>query len=88
MPANGLTVAPNQVLNLITVCPRPEGLNFQDLENQLQHMTVASIKQAVDFLSKEGHIYSTVDDDHLKATNAEQLDLIDSTLTKRGTHCI
>lgn len=44
MPANGLTVAQNQVLNLITVCPRPEGLNFQDLENQLQHD--CSINQA------------------------------------------
>ncbi|XP_062961628.1 replication protein A 32 kDa subunit isoform X2 [Cynocephalus volans] len=61
----------NQVLNLIKVCPRPEGLNFQDLKNQLQHMTVASIKQAVDFLSNEGHIYSTVDDDHFKSTDAE-----------------
>ncbi|XP_059858373.1 replication protein A 32 kDa subunit isoform X2 [Delphinus delphis] len=71
MPTNGLTVAQNQVLNLIKACPRPEGLNFQDLKNQLQHMTVPSIKQAVDFLSNEGHIYSTVDDDHFKSTDAE-----------------
>ena len=67
--ANGLTVVQNQVLNLIKACPRPEGLNFQDLKNQLQHMSVASIKLAVDFLSKEGHIYSTVDDDHFKSTD-------------------
>uniref|UniRef100_A0A8C6QH71 Replication protein A 32 kDa subunit n=1 Tax=Nannospalax galili TaxID=1026970 RepID=A0A8C6QH71_NANGA len=71
MPANGLTVTQNQVLNLIKACPRPEGLNFQDLRKQLQHMPVASIKQAVDFLSNEGHIYSTVDDDHFKSTDAE-----------------
>ncbi|XP_037596641.1 replication protein A 32 kDa subunit [Cebus imitator] len=71
MPANGLTVAQNQVLNLIKACPRPEGLNFQDLKNQLKHMSVPSIKQAVDFLSNEGHIYSTVDDDHFKSTDAE-----------------
>uniref|UniRef100_A0A8I5THG0 Replication protein A2 n=1 Tax=Pongo abelii TaxID=9601 RepID=A0A8I5THG0_PONAB len=71
MPANGLTVAQNQVLNLIKACPRPEGLNFQDLKNQLKHMSVSSVKQAVDFLSNEGHIYSTVDDDHFKSTDAE-----------------
>lgn len=71
MPANGLTVVQNQVLNLIKACPRPEGLNFQDLRSQLQHMPVASIKQAVDFLCNEGHIYSTVDDDHFKSTDAE-----------------
>ena len=71
IPANGLTVAQNQALNLIKACPRPEGLNFQDLKNQLQHMSVASIKLAVDFLSNEGHIYSTVDDDHFKSTDTE-----------------
>ncbi|GAB1289020.1 Replication protein A 32 kDa subunit [Apodemus speciosus] len=71
MPANGLTVVQNQVLNLIKACPRPEGLNFQDLRSQLQHMPVPSIKQAVDFLCNEGHIYSTVDDDHFKSTDAE-----------------
>lgn len=71
MPVNGLTAIQNQVLNLIKACPRPEGLNFQDLKNQLQHMSVSSVKQAVDFLSNEGHIYSTVDDDHFKSTDAE-----------------
>uniref|UniRef100_A0A4W2F9L7 Replication protein A C-terminal domain-containing protein n=1 Tax=Bos indicus x Bos taurus TaxID=30522 RepID=A0A4W2F9L7_BOBOX len=71
IPANGLTVAQNQVLNLIKACPRPEGLNLQNLKNQLQHMSVASIKLAVDFLSNEEHIYSTVDDDHFKSTDAE-----------------
>ncbi|XP_069333641.1 replication protein A 32 kDa subunit isoform X1 [Eulemur rufifrons] len=71
IPANGLTAAQNQVLNLIKACPRPEGLNFYDLKNQLKHMSVPSIKQALDFLSNEGHIYSTVDDDHFKSTDAE-----------------
>ena len=71
IPANGLTVAQNQVLNSIQACLRPVRLNFQDLKNQLQHMSVASIKLAVDFLSNEGHIYSTVDDDHFKSTDAE-----------------
>uniref|UniRef100_A0A2K5M2D5 Replication protein A C-terminal domain-containing protein n=1 Tax=Cercocebus atys TaxID=9531 RepID=A0A2K5M2D5_CERAT len=76
MPANGLTVAQNQVLNLIKVCPRPEGLNFQDLKNQIKCMSVSSIKQAMDFLSNKGHIYSTVDDGHFKSTDAEKLELI------------
>ncbi|KAM9039100.1 replication protein A 32 kDa subunit [Sarcophilus harrisii] len=71
MPANGLTVTQNQVLNLIKACPRPEGMNFQDLKSQLHNLNVSVIKQAVDFLSNEGHIYSTVDDDHFKSTDAE-----------------
>ena len=68
IPANGLMY---QLLNLIKACPRTEGLNFQDLKNQLQHMSVASTKLAVDFLSNEEHIYSTVDDDHFKSTDTE-----------------
>lgn len=43
-------------------CPKPEEMNVQDLKNQL--MTAASIQEAMDFLSKEGHIHSTVDDDY------------------------
>nr|XP_026247377.1 replication protein A 32 kDa subunit [Urocitellus parryii] len=39
-----LSKSNSQVLNLIKACPRPEGLNFQDLRTQLQHMPVASIK--------------------------------------------
>uniref|UniRef100_A0A2K6SQV2 Replication protein A C-terminal domain-containing protein n=1 Tax=Saimiri boliviensis boliviensis TaxID=39432 RepID=A0A2K6SQV2_SAIBB len=37
------------------------------------HMILSkgSSQQAVDFLSNEGHIYSTVDDDHFKSTDAE-----------------
>ncbi|XP_072465646.1 replication protein A 32 kDa subunit isoform X1 [Notamacropus eugenii] len=71
MPANGLTATQNQVLNLIKACPRPEGMNFQDLKSQLHNLNVSVIKQVVDFLSNEGHIYSTVDDDHFKSTDAE-----------------
>ncbi|KAK2098314.1 DNA-directed RNA polymerase I subunit rpa2 [Saguinus oedipus] len=71
MPAKGLTVAPNQVLNFIKSCPRPEELDFQDLKNQLKHMSLSSIKQAVDFLSNEGRISPTVDDYHFKSTDAE-----------------
>uniref|UniRef100_A0A2I3GZ66 Replication protein A 32 kDa subunit n=1 Tax=Nomascus leucogenys TaxID=61853 RepID=A0A2I3GZ66_NOMLE len=59
------------VLNLIKGCPRPKELNFQDLKNQLDHMSVSSTNQAVDFLSNGGHSYSTVDDYHFKSTNAE-----------------
>ncbi|KAJ8775528.1 hypothetical protein J1605_016289 [Eschrichtius robustus] len=73
MPAHGLTVAQNQVLHLVKACPRPEGLNFEDLRNQLQRMTVASSKQAVDILSKERYVCSTVDADHFKPTDAEKL---------------
>ncbi|XP_038613987.1 replication protein A 32 kDa subunit [Tachyglossus aculeatus] len=70
-PTNGLTLHQSQVLNLIKAYPKPEGLSFQELRSQLPSLNASVIKQAVDFLSNEGHIYSTVDDEHFKSTDAE-----------------
>ncbi|NXO78262.1 RFA2 protein, partial [Sitta europaea] len=71
LPVNGLTAHQSQVLNLIKSCHVPEGVSLQDLKLQLHSMSMSTIKQAVEFLSSEGHIYSTVDDDHYKSTDAE-----------------
>ncbi|XP_027549857.1 replication protein A 32 kDa subunit isoform X1 [Neopelma chrysocephalum] len=71
LPVNGLTAHQSQVLNLIKSCPVPEGMSLQELKLQLRSMSMSTIKQAVEFLSSEGHIYSTVDDDHYKSTDAE-----------------
>ncbi|XP_010022937.1 PREDICTED: replication protein A 32 kDa subunit [Nestor notabilis] len=71
LPVNGLTAHQTQVLNLIKNCPVPEGMSLQELSVQLQNVSMSTIKQAVEFLSSEGHIYSTVDDDHYKSTDAE-----------------
>ncbi|KAM9255878.1 replication protein A 32 kDa subunit [Cariama cristata] len=71
LPVNGLTAHQSQVLNLIKNCPVPEGMSLQELKLQLHNMSMSTIKQAVEFLSSEGHIYSTVDDDHYKSTDAE-----------------
>ncbi|NXI64834.1 RFA2 protein, partial [Anseranas semipalmata] len=71
LPVNGLTAHQSQVLNLIKNCPVPEGMSLQELKLQLHNVSMSTIKQAVEFLSSEGHIYSTVDDDHYKSTDAE-----------------
>ncbi|NXP13467.1 RFA2 protein, partial [Thinocorus orbignyianus] len=68
---NGLTAHQSQVLNLIKNCPIPEGMSIQELKAQLHNMSMSTIQQAVEFLSSEGHIYSTVDDDHFKSTDTE-----------------
>uniref|UniRef100_A0A8C5UL35 Replication factor A protein 2 n=1 Tax=Malurus cyaneus samueli TaxID=2593467 RepID=A0A8C5UL35_9PASS len=71
LPMNGLTAHQSQVLNLIKNCHLSEGLSLQDLKQQLHNMSMSTIKQAVEFLSSEGHIYSTVDDEHYRSTDAE-----------------
>uniref|UniRef100_A0A3P9ND95 Replication factor A protein 2 n=1 Tax=Poecilia reticulata TaxID=8081 RepID=A0A3P9ND95_POERE len=69
MVINGLSANQNQVLSLIKGCPDPQGISIQDLKQRLSGISIAVIKQAVEFLSNEGHIFSTIDEDHYKSTD-------------------
>ncbi|XP_029959089.1 replication protein A 32 kDa subunit [Salarias fasciatus] len=69
MAYNGLSANQNQVLSLIRGCPEPQGISIHDLRQRLSGMSVPVIKQAVEFLSNEGHIFSTIDEDHYKSTD-------------------
>ncbi|XP_030074880.1 replication protein A 32 kDa subunit [Microcaecilia unicolor] len=68
---NGLTPHQSQVLNLIRSYRGNEGMSFDELKKRLHGLNITAIKQAVEFLSNEGHIYSTVDEDHFKSTDAD-----------------
>ena len=35
---------------------------------QKQGISEADVKNAIDFLANEGHLYSTIDDEHFKST--------------------
>ncbi|AWO96272.1 putative replication protein A 32 kDa subunit isoform 2 [Scophthalmus maximus] len=69
MANNGLSANQNQVLSLIRSCPEPQGISLQDLKQRLSGISLVIIKQAVEFLSNEGHIFSTIDEDHYKSTD-------------------
>ncbi|XP_061573232.1 replication protein A 32 kDa subunit [Cololabis saira] len=66
---NGLSANQNQVLTLIRSCPDAQGISIQDLKQRLCGIGLPVIKQAVEFLSNEGHIFSTIDEDHFKSTD-------------------
>lgn len=71
MLVNGLSANQNQVLGLIKSCHEPQGISMQDLKQKLSTMSVNVIRQIVDFLSNEGHIFSTIDEDHFRSTDNE-----------------
>ncbi|XP_075052009.1 replication protein A 32 kDa subunit [Mixophyes fleayi] len=71
MQTNGLTPHQSQILNLIKSCKGSEGMGADDLKSRLHGMNANTIKQALEFLSNEGHIYSTVDEDHYKSTDGD-----------------
>ena len=44
-----------------------EGCSMSDIEAYLKgQLDVDGIKKTIDFLSSEGHIYPTIDDDHFQ----------------------
>ncbi|KAF7226860.1 replication protein A 32 kDa subunit [Nothobranchius furzeri] len=69
---NGLSANQNQVLSLIRGCPDPQGISVHDLRHRLSGISLPVIKQAVEFLSNEGHIFSTIDEDHYKSTDNDE----------------
>ncbi len=58
----------DMVYKMVSACQRDEGINRDELLTQLKaKMSRQDIDSSLDFLSGEGHIYSTIDDDHFKA---------------------
>ncbi|XP_003977145.2 replication protein A 32 kDa subunit [Takifugu rubripes] len=72
MANNGLSANQNQVLSLIRSCPYPQGISIQELKQRLSGIGLSVIKQVVEFLSNEGHIFSTIDEDHYKSTDNDE----------------
>ena len=49
---------------------RDEGVKIDVVAQQLNgRFTEAQVREAVEHLVNEGHLYSTIDDDHFKSTN-------------------
>lgn len=69
---SGLNPIQQQALNVIAGCRNDHGISVPDLIRAMsQHgHGEANVRHAVDFLCNEGHIYSTVDDNHFKSTDA------------------
>ncbi|XP_033126129.1 replication protein A 32 kDa subunit-like [Anneissia japonica] len=67
---NGLTGVQNQVHQLINAHVGDQtGISITTLCSRLKGVSKDAIKNALEFLSNEGHIYSTIDDDHFKSTD-------------------
>ena len=50
------------------------GIDRDTIFNQAKKsMTKNEMDNALDFLSSEGHIYSTIDEDHFKTTDGDQV---------------
>ncbi|XP_041359502.1 replication protein A 32 kDa subunit-like [Gigantopelta aegis] len=65
----GLSPLQSQLQLIIKNNPSDTGASIHDICKELRNISGKEIRDAVEFLSSEGHIYSTIDDDHYKATD-------------------
>lgn len=69
---NGLDSKHTQVLSIIAEhSMSEEGVGIGVLQGKLPSMNESEIRNAIEFLSNEGHLYSTIDEDHFKATSVD-----------------
>lgn len=69
-PDQGLTTVQDQVLNNIGKSMDEQGVSINFLSERMRGVPQHAIREAVEFLSSEGHIYSTIDDEHFKSTES------------------
>ncbi|KAL5016804.1 hypothetical protein ScPMuIL_006393 [Solemya velum] len=67
---NGLTPIQSQTHLCIKSNSTEHGASIESVCKQLRGVPEKSIREAIEFLSSEGHIYSTIDEDHYKATDS------------------
>lgn len=59
----------SQVLNIFNQDSNSEsGTSIQTVCERLSHLSRGDIQKAIEFLSDEGHLYSTIDEEHYKST--------------------
>jgi replication factor A2 len=68
--SNGFTPVQNAVLNVLKIVTTVVGLSVTEICKQLKQYSENQVKQALEFLSGEGHIFSTTDDNHYRAASS------------------
>ncbi|KAL5259971.1 hypothetical protein ACHWQZ_G010179 [Mnemiopsis leidyi] len=66
---SGLGPAQKSVFAALKKSTSDIGMSIMEISKITSHLSVTQIRSAIEFLSNEGHIYSTVDDEHYKLTD-------------------
>lgn len=70
MIPKGLTQEQGLVYRAIQISPDSAGCSLEWVIAQLEGLNHSTIRSCIQFLSDEGHIYSTIDENHFKVTDS------------------
>jgi replication factor A2 len=65
---SGLDSLHSQLSSLIKNCNSSQGMHIKEICGYLKSFSEEKIRDTLEFLSTEGHVYSTIDDEHFKST--------------------
>ncbi len=65
----GMTDVHKTVLQSIRSIKGSEGAALDDVLRTLRNVPQNQVREAIEYLSAEGHIYSTIDEQHFRASN-------------------
>ncbi|XP_065667311.1 replication protein A 32 kDa subunit isoform X2 [Hydra vulgaris] len=65
----GLTGHNKVVFNYISACTAEQGISIMELKQKTKNIGEVQLRNSLEWLSNEGHIYSTIDDDHFRSTS-------------------
>ncbi|CAL8298300.1 unnamed protein product [Lota lota] len=66
-----LSTIQSQVMSVINTCPCNEGISFDDIKTKLDYLSLPTIRRSLEFLMKEGNIFTTTDEQHFKSTERD-----------------
>ncbi|XP_072303194.1 replication protein A 32 kDa subunit-like [Eucyclogobius newberryi] len=67
--ASGFSTIQEQVLHVITQhSVKSQGISFLDLVTLLDYIDIQEIRKSLAFLINEGHVFSTIDENHFKSS--------------------
>ncbi|KAL1235279.1 Replication protein Asubunit [Trichinella spiralis] len=66
---NGLSGLRAEIYRFLSNNDTIEGCSVNDIKSHFAHVTMSKLRDEIEFLCCEGHIYSTIDEDHFKASD-------------------
>jgi len=68
--SSGLTGINGEIHKFLGTATSESGFSIADIQRRFPQLGVARIREQLELLSSEGHVYTTVDDDHFKTTDS------------------